>query len=104
MLVLDQPDMADFGIDAPWLSHHPWLLPEPITPEAGETWSIEDLDRWIDVLAHVCDEAYTDPEVVRTAPHNQAIHRIVEAGLDDPARWATTWRAHRRKQGAVVAD
>jgi glycine dehydrogenase subunit 2 len=99
-----QHRMADFGIDAPWLSHHPWLLPEPITPEAGETWSIEDIDRWIDVLAHVCDEAYTDPEIVRTAPHNQAIHRLVETGLDDPGRWATTWRAHRRKQGAVVAD
>ena len=64
--------MVDFGIDALWLSHEPWVVPEPFTPEAGEMWSKEDIDYWIDVLAHVCDEAYCDPEIVRTAPHNQA--------------------------------
>ena len=99
-----QHRMTDFGIDAPWLSHHPWLLPEPLTPEAGETWSIEDLDHWIDVLEHVCTEAYADPELVRSAPHNQAIHRLVEGAPDGPERWATTWRAHLRKQGALVGD
>ena len=46
------------------------------------------------------DEAYTDPEVVRTAPHNQAIHRLDPTDLNDPAEWATTWRAHVRKHGA----
>ena len=39
--------MVDFGIDAFWTSHEPWLVPEPFTPEAGETWSKEDLDHWI---------------------------------------------------------
>ena len=28
--------MVDFGIDAFWLSHEPWLVPQPFTPEAGE--------------------------------------------------------------------
>jgi glycine dehydrogenase subunit 2 len=96
--VLDvQNRMVDFGVDAPWLSHEPWLVPEPITPEAGELWSKEDLDYWLDVLEQVCEEAYSDPEVVKTAPHNQAIHKLDGADLGSPDEWATTWRAYRRK-------
>jgi glycine dehydrogenase subunit 2 len=95
-----QNRMVDFGIDAFWLSHEPWIVPQPFTPEAGEMWSKEDIDRWIDVLAHVIEEAYTNPEIVRSAPHNQAIRRLNAVDLDDPANWATTWRAYRRKSGA----
>jgi glycine dehydrogenase subunit 2 len=101
--VLDvQNRMVDFGVDAPWLSHEPWVVPEPFTPEAGEMWSREDLDYWIDVLAHVCDEAYTNPEIVKTAPHNQAIHQVDGSRVNEPGRWATTWRAHQRKAGAAA--
>ncbi len=95
-----QNRMADFGIDAFWLSHEPWLVPQPFTPEAGEMWSKEDLDEWMDVLAHVIDEAYGDPEIVRTAPHNQAIRKLDLTDLNDPANRATTWRAHGRKRPA----
>ena len=92
-----QNRMTDFGIDAFWLSHEPWIVPEPFTPEAGEAWSIEEIDEWIDVLAHVLDEGRRDPELVRTAPHNQVVAQIDGSSLDDPAKWATTWAAHRRK-------
>jgi glycine dehydrogenase subunit 2 len=61
-------------------------------------WSKEDIDEWIDVLAHVVEEAYADPKTVRTAPHNQAIRRLGPTDLNDPANWATTWRAHNRKR------
>lgn len=93
--------MADYGIDAMWLSHEPWLIPEPFTPEAGEGWSIEDIDYWIDVLAAVLDEGRNDPETVRTAPHRQSKAQLDPAPLDDPARWSTTWRAHQRKTSGV---
>jgi glycine dehydrogenase subunit 2 len=94
--------MVDFGVDAPWLSHEPWVVPEPFTPEPGELWSREDIDYWIDVLAHVCDEAYTDPQIVLGAPHNQAIHKLDYTGANDPGGWATTWRAYRRKHASTV--
>ena len=52
--VLDvQNRVVDFGIDAFWPSHEPWIVPEPFTPEAGELWSKEVVDYWIDVLAAV---------------------------------------------------
>jgi glycine dehydrogenase subunit 2 len=89
--------MTDYGVDPPMDSHHPWLVPEPLTPEAGELWSIEDIDYWIDTLATVCEEAYSDPETVKTSPHNQVIHRVDGSRLEDPSYWATTWRAYLRK-------
>ena len=92
--------MVDFGVDAPWMSHEPWLVPEPITPEAGEMWSKEDVDYWIAVLKQISDEAYSDPDIVKSAPHNQAVRRIGPASLDEPDNWAMTWRAHKRKHGA----
>lgn len=92
-----QNRMTDFGVDAFWMSHEPWIIPEPFTPEAGEAWSVEELDYWIDVLAHVLDEGRRDPELVRTAPHHQVVAKIDGSSLDDPNRWATTWAAYRRK-------
>lgn len=92
-----QNRMTDFGVDAFWLSHEPWIVPEPFTPEAGESWSIEDIDYWIDVLVHVLDEGRTQPDLVRSAPHAQVVGQLDASTLDDPERWATTWAAYRRK-------
>ena len=98
-----QNRMVDFGVDAFWLSHEPWVLPEPFTPEPGELWSKEDIDLWIDTLERIVEEAYSDPEHVRRAPHNQAIHQVDGSRVNEPDVWATTWRAHKRKLGAAVA-
>jgi glycine dehydrogenase subunit 2 len=48
----------------------------------------------------VIGEAYDDAETVKRAPHRQAIHQVDVSGVDDPARWATTWRAHERKRAS----
>jgi len=61
-------------------------------------WSKEDVDEWMDVPAHVIDEAYDDPQVVRTAPHNQVIAKLASTDLNDPANRAATWRAYQRKR------
>lgn len=92
-----QNRMADYGIDAMWLSHEPWIVPEPFTPEAGESWSLEEIDYWIDVLAHVLEEGRRDPDLVKSAPHRQVAGQLDPSALDDPARWATTWRAYQAK-------
>lgn len=93
-----QNRMVDFGIDAFWLAHEPWLVPQPFTPEAGEMWSKEDIDTWIAVLQRISYEAYSTPDIVRTAPHNHPAGRIDTEPLEDPSRWAMTWRAHLKKR------
>lgn len=95
-----QNRMTDYGVDAFWLSHEPWFIPEPFTPEAGELWSIEDIDYWIDVLEVVCEEARKDPEFVKNAPYNQVVHKQSSTNLDDPKNWATTYRAYKRKHSS----
>jgi glycine dehydrogenase subunit 2 len=93
-----QNRMTDFGIDAMWTSHEPWLIPEPFTPEAGEMYGKESLDQWIAVLAQISDEAYSNPDIVKSAPHNQAIHRLKPGVTDDPSTRAMTWRAFQRSR------
>ncbi len=91
---------SDFGVHY-WTSHHPYIVPEPLTLEPTESYSREDLDEYAAILAHVADEARRDPERVRSAPHNGPVHRVTESRyFEDPASWAITWRAYCRKHGA----
>jgi glycine dehydrogenase subunit 2 len=76
-------------------------VPEPFTPEAGELWSKEDIDLWIDVVAKIVEEARTTPDIVRTAPHNQPVAQVRGDAFDDPALWAMTWRAWQKKHGSA---
>lgn len=87
---------ADFGVHY-WTSHHPFIVPEPCTLEPTESYSKDELDEYAAILAHVAEEARTDPELVKTAPHNSTVHTIDHEPLDDPDQWAVTWRAYRRK-------
>jgi glycine dehydrogenase subunit 2 len=90
--------IIDYGVQSYFTSHHPWLIPEPFTPEPAETYSKADIDYWCAVLERVSDEAYSDPELVKSAPHNSSIHRIQWDGYDNPDRWAMSWRAYKRKE------
>jgi glycine dehydrogenase subunit 2 len=87
---------ADFGVHY-WTSHHPFIVPEPATLEPTESYSRADLDEYADIMRHVAGEAYTNPEIVKTAPHNSTVHQIDHQPLDDPSQWAMTWRAYKRK-------
>jgi glycine dehydrogenase subunit 2 len=91
-----QRRMLDFGLHY-WTSHHPYYVPEPATLEPTETPSKEELDEYIATLAHVVREAYENPELVKTAPHNSVTHLVDESGMDDPEGWAITWRSYLKK-------
>ena len=49
------------------------------------------------ILATVAEEARTDPDLVKNAPYNSTIDQIDYAAVEDPARWAFTWRAYQAK-------
>jgi glycine dehydrogenase subunit 2 len=89
--------IIDYGLQDMETSHEPWIVPEPFTPEPPETTSKEDLDRLAEVLHAISHEAYTNPEIVKTAPHNTAISRIDRSPSSDPRKWAMTWRAYLKK-------
>ncbi len=88
--------MVDFAFHM-WSSHHPFIVPEPMTLEPTESYSKEELDEYIAGLRRVVEEAYTDSDIVKKAPHNSVIHKVDHSWLDDPEKWAVTWRAFLKK-------
>ncbi len=91
-----QRRMMDFGMHY-WQSHHPFHIAEPCTLEPTETPSKEDLDEYIETLKFIFNEAYTNPEIVKTAPHQSVCHQVDESGMDDPQKWAASWRIYNKK-------
>ena len=91
----------DFGLHY-WTSHHPFIVPQPLTLEPTEAYSREELDEYLNVLRHIAKEAVDNPEIIRTAPHNQTVHQTAHEDFDNPERWAITWRAYLRKYPEVI--
>jgi len=92
--------MVDFGVQHYLPSHVPMLVPQPFTLEPGESLTIEELDRMIAIMTAIAEEAYTTPEIVRSAPHNTAVGQLDLSVPEDPACWAFTHRALLRKEPA----
>ena len=88
--------MADFGFHL-WSSHHPFLVPQPFTVEPTESYSMCELDEYLDGLRHIAEEARKDPGALKNAPHRSVVHKIDESTFDDPKKWAITWRAYLKK-------
>jgi glycine dehydrogenase subunit 2 len=90
--------MLDYGIPWFWSSHHPWVIPEPMTLEPCETYTKEDIEEYVEVVKTVVKEALKDPDFVKNAPYNSVIHkRKNEQNLDDPGKWALTYKVFKRK-------
>ena len=90
--------LADFGFHL-WTSHHPFIVPEPSTIEPTESYSKDELDEYLNTLEKIIDEAYENPEKVKNAPYNSVVHKIDHSWLDDPEKWAITWRSYLKKHG-----
>jgi len=88
--------MADFGFHL-WSSHHPWIVPEPFTIEPTESYSKNELDEYMAGLEKIVEEAYENPEKVKNSPYNSVVHKIDHSTLDDPKKWAITWRMYLKK-------
>lgn len=88
--------MADYGFHY-WTSHHPYIVPEPVTLEPTETYTRRELDEYAAALADIAREAREDPQTLRTAPHRSSIHAVDLDATTDPDTWASSWRAYRRK-------
>ncbi len=70
--------LLDFGIHSPTV-YFPLIVEEAMMIEPTETESKETLDAFAAVLAQVLEEAVTDPELVKTAPHTTPVRRLDEA-------------------------
>ena len=67
--------LLDYGYHAPTI-YFPLLFHESLMIEPTESESIDTIDGFIEVMRRIAEEAATDPELVKTAPHSTPIGRV----------------------------
>jgi len=96
--------LLDRGIHAPTF-YFPAIVEEALMIEPSETFSRAELDRFVDVLREISDQAYSSPDLVRQTPSNTAVGRLDEVKAAHPRTMALTWRMfqQRRSQASLPA-
>ena len=67
--------LLDYGYHAPTI-YFPLLFHESLMIEPTESESIDTIDGFIEVMRSIAEEAATDPELVKSAPHSTPIGRV----------------------------
>ena len=70
--------ILDFGMYAPTI-YFPLIVHEALMIEPTETETRETLDYFVSVMHQIAEEARTDPEIVKTAPHTTPVGRLDQA-------------------------
>ncbi len=84
--------LLDLGMHAPTI-YFPLIVHEALMIEPTESASREELDAYVEALKKISEEAYSDPELVKGAPHSTAVRRV-----DDVLavkRPVISWRMYR---------
>jgi len=90
--------LLDHGLHAPTI-YFPLIVEEALMIEPTETAEKEELDRFVDAMQKISQEAYTKPEKVLSAPHNTSVNRLDEVKASHPRTMTLSWRAHLKRQG-----
>jgi len=88
--------LLDYGLHAPTI-YFPLIVDEALMIEPTETFEKEELDRFVEAMRKICEEAYTNPELVLKAPHNTAASRLDEVKASHPRTMALSWRMYLKK-------
>ncbi|MEO0166309.1 MAG: aminomethyl-transferring glycine dehydrogenase subunit GcvPB [candidate division WOR-3 bacterium] len=80
--------LLDYGFHAPTI-YFPLIVSEALMIEPTESESIQTLERFIEAMIQIVHEAKTNPEILKTAPHNTPVRRLdeVKAVKDLKLRW-----------------
>ena len=88
--------LLDYGLHAPTI-YFPLIVDEALMIEPTETFEKEELDRFVEAMRKISEEAYTKPEIVLKAPHNTAVSRLDEVKASHPRTMALSWRMHSKR-------
>lgn len=83
--------LLDYGVHAPTV-YFPLIVHEDLMIEPTETESKDTLDRFAAILKTIVEEAKTNPELVKNAPHKTPVRRLddVTATKKPVYRWRKT--------------
>jgi glycine dehydrogenase subunit 2 len=88
--------MLDYGVHAP-TTYFPLIVEEALMIEPTESFEKEELDRFVEIVKRISDEAYSKPETVLKAPQNTALSRLDEAKASHPKTMALSWKMHLKR-------
>jgi glycine dehydrogenase subunit 2 len=69
--------LIDYGYHPPTI-YFPLIVEEAMMIEPTETESLETIDEFIEVMISIAKEAESNPDLVKSAPHNTVIKRLDE--------------------------
>jgi len=88
--------LLDYGLHSP-TTYFPLVVDEALMIEPTESMEKEELDRFIEALKKISEEAYSNPELVKNAPYNAAVTRLDEVKASHPKTMALSWRMHENR-------
>jgi glycine dehydrogenase subunit 2 len=69
--------LLDFGYHPPTI-YFPLIIKEALMIEPTEMESLETMDSFVSIMKQIAQEAVSNPELVKTAPHDTPVRRIDE--------------------------
>ncbi len=80
--------LLDYGYHPPTI-YFPLIVDSAIMIEPTETESKETMDYFIDAMIKIAKEAKTNPELLKTAPHDTPVRRLdeVKAARTPVLKW-----------------
>jgi len=80
--------LIDYGFH-PYTTAFPLIVPGAMMIEPTESESKEECDLFIDAMRSIAEEAATQPDLVKTAPHSTRVGRLdeVAAARKPVLRW-----------------
>jgi glycine dehydrogenase subunit 2 len=89
--------LLDYGLHSPTI-YFPQIIDEALMIEPTESFEKEELDRFIETMRMICNEAYDKPELVLKAPQNTCVPRLDEVKASHPRTMALSWRMYLKKK------
>ncbi len=80
--------LLDFGFHAPTV-YFPLIVSEALMIEPTESESLQTLEKFIETMKQICQEAKDNPELLKSAPHKTPFRRLdeVRAAKDLKLKW-----------------
>jgi glycine dehydrogenase subunit 2 len=85
-------NLLDYGLHAP-TNYFPVIVHEALMIEPTESESKEELDKFINSMIRISEDAYSNPQKVLSAPQNTTVTKIDEVKASHPKTLCINWKS-----------
>ncbi len=87
--------LLDYGIHSP-TTYFPLIVEEALMIEPTESFEKEELDRFVEAMRRIAQEAEVNPELILKAPQNTAVPRLDEVKASHPRTMVLSWKMYKK--------